>query len=131
MAMAKRILRYVQGTLGVQLKFHKSSFLASSTFSDVDWVGCPNDRCSTSCFALYLGANLVSWSSRRQQTVSRSSTEAEYKALENATTEVIWVELVLKELGIKQQSTAIVWCDNLGVMNLSANLTFHARMKHI
>jgi hypothetical protein len=131
MAMAKRILRYVQGTLGVQLKLHKSSFLASSTFSDVHWVGCPNDRCSTSCFALYLGANLVSWSSRRQQTVSRSSTEAEYKALENATAEVIWVELVLKELGIKQQSTAIVWCDNLGVTNLSANLTFHARMKHI
>jgi hypothetical protein len=131
MAMAKRILRYVQGTLGVQLKLHKSSFLASSTFSDVHWVGCPNDRCSTSCFALYLGANLVSWSSRRQQTVSRSSTEAEYKALKNATAEVIWVELVLKELGIKQQSTAIVWCDNLGVTNLSANLTFHARMKHI
>jgi hypothetical protein len=63
--------------------------------------------------------------------VSRSSTEAEYRALANAMTEVIWVQSVLKELGIKQPPTVVLWCDNLGGKYLSANLMFHARMKHI
>jgi hypothetical protein len=80
MVAVKRILRYVQGTLDMRLHFRKSS-LMSRAFSNADWAGCPDDRRSTSGFAVYLGANLMSWSSRKQQTVSRSSTEAEYKAL--------------------------------------------------
>jgi hypothetical protein len=73
----------------------------------------------------------VSWSSRKQQTVSRSSTEAEYKTLANATTKVIWIQSILQELGIKQSSTPVLWCDNLGATYLMANPTFHARMKHV
>jgi hypothetical protein len=89
MAAVKRILRYLQDTLSVGLKFHCSSSLKPSAFLDVDWVGCPDDRRSTSGFVVYLGSNLVSWSSRKQNTVSRSSMETEYKALSNATTEII------------------------------------------
>jgi hypothetical protein len=77
---------YVQGTHNTGLKFHSASSLKLSVFSDADWVGCPNDRRSTSGFAMYLGSNLVSWSSGKQPTVSRLSTEAEYKALANAMT---------------------------------------------
>jgi hypothetical protein len=69
MEVVKRILRYVQGTLDMRLHFCKSS-LTPRAFSEADWVVCYNDRWSTSGFAVYLGANLVSWSSRKQQIVS-------------------------------------------------------------
>ena len=80
---------------------------------------------------MFLGSNLISWSARKQATVSRSSTEAEYKALANATAEVIWVRNMLTELGILHPQAASFWCDNLGATYLSANPIFHVRTKHI
>ena len=127
----KRILRYVQGTIGLGLKIRKSNSMLVSAFSDADWAGCPDDRRSTGGFAVFLGCNLVSWSARKQPTVSRSSTEAEYKSLANATVEVMWVQKLLDELGIPHPLAACLWCDNLGAKYLSANPVFHARTKHI
>jgi hypothetical protein len=80
---------------------------------------------------VFLGSNLISWHARKQATVSRSSTEVEYKALANATAEVIWVQSLLAELGVSQSRAAVLWCDNLGATYLSANPVFHARTKHI
>ena len=80
---------------------------------------------------MFFGSNLISWCARKQATVSRSSTEAEYKALANATAEIIWVQSMLKELGIKNTPVPCMWCDNLGATYLSANPVFHARTKHI
>jgi histone deacetylase 1/2 len=128
---AKRILRYVQGTIHVGLTFQRSSSSLLSAFSDADWAGCLDDRRSIGGFAIFLGPNLVSWSARKQATVSRSSTEAEYKSLANATTELIWVEAILKELGVSLKVKPCLWCDNLGANYLSANPIFHARTKHI
>jgi hypothetical protein len=73
----------------------------------------------------------VSWSSWKQQTVSRSSTEAGYKALASTTAEIIWIPSVLKELGINQPVAPMLWCDNLGATYLSANPMFHARIEHV
>jgi hypothetical protein len=102
-----------------------------SAFSDADWAGCVDDRRSTEGFAVYLGSNLISWTARKQTTVSRSSTEAEYKSLANATAEVLWVQKLLTELKVPHPPQARLWCDNLGATYLSVNPIFHARTKHI
>jgi hypothetical protein len=127
----KRILRYVKDTAGIGITFQPSSSTLLSAFSDADWAGCPDDRRSTGGFAIFIGPNLISWSARKQDTVSRSSTEAEYKALANATAEMIWVEALLRELGVRLKERLCLWCDNLGATYLSANPVFHAHTKHI
>jgi histone deacetylase 1/2 len=102
-----------------------------SGFSYADWAGDIDDKRSTGGFAIFCGPNLILWSARKQPTVSRSSTEAEYKSLANATAEMIWIEALLKELGVKVRWPPRLWCDNLGATYLCANLVFHVRAKHI
>jgi hypothetical protein len=127
----KRILRYVKHTLRYGLKITKSSSMLVSAFSDSDWASDPDDRRSTGGFVVFIGGNLVSWCARKQPIVSRSSTEAEYKTIANATTELMWVQSLLRELKVPHPRTAKIWCDNIGATYSTANLMFHGRMKHV
>jgi hypothetical protein len=86
---------------------------------------------STGGFAIFFRSNLISWSARKQSTVSRSSTEVEYKALANEAAEATWIQSLLKELHVVQSRPPVLWCDNLGATYLSSNPIFHARTKHI
>ncbi|XP_071727497.1 uncharacterized mitochondrial protein AtMg00810-like [Rutidosis leptorrhynchoides] len=79
----KRILRYIQGTIDLGLQLYSSSPTSLDAYSDADWAGCPTTRRSTSGYYVFLGNNLLSWSSKRQPTPSRSSAEAEYRGVAN------------------------------------------------
>lgn len=95
-----------------------------------DWAGCPATRRSTGGFCTYLGQNLISWSSKKQPTVSKSSTEAEYRSLSETASELTWMSMVLKELGISLPVTPQLFGDNLSLVYLTANPAFHKRTKH-
>jgi hypothetical protein len=127
----KRILRYIKQCVQLGLNIHRSTSTLVSAFSDADWAGSIDDRKSIGGFAVYLGSNLISWQAKKQPTVSRSSTEAEYKALANATIEMMWVQSLLQELGVKSPPMAKLWCDNIGAKYLTTNPVFHGRMKHV
>ncbi|GJR86502.1 retrovirus-related pol polyprotein from transposon TNT 1-94 [Tanacetum coccineum] len=98
---------------------------------DSNWGGIKDNGRSTTAYILYLGSNIISWRSARQKSVSRSSTEAEYKALANASAEMMWVQNLLHELGISLHETPTLFCDNTGATYLCANPVYHSCMKHV
>ncbi|XP_028051179.1 uncharacterized protein LOC114255829 [Camellia sinensis] len=129
-ALVKRLLRFVKGSLQCGLTFSSGAF-DLHVFSDAVWAGSPCDRRSTFDFCIFLGSNLVSWAAKKQPTVARSSTDAEYRAMALASAEVAWLQMLLKDMHICPSSVPVLWCDNLSTLSLAANLVFYARTKHI
>jgi hypothetical protein len=127
--VVKRILWYLKGTIDHGLTIQPSS-LTLATYVDSDWAGYPDDRKSITDYLVFLGSNLFSWSSKKQSTVARSSTEAEYRGFATVTTEVVWLQSLFHELGITIQPPSL-WCNNLGATFLAVNPAFHAHTKHI
>jgi hypothetical protein len=117
---AKRVLRYLKGSINHGLQFGKGT-LHLNAYSDSDWAGNPDDRRSTTGFALFLGPCLISWCAKKQPVVSKSSTEAEYRSLAFATAELCWLRMLFKELGLFLHSPPTLWCDNLGALALASN----------
>ncbi|GJV91120.1 ribonuclease H-like domain-containing protein [Tanacetum coccineum] len=127
----KRVLRYVHGILDYGLQLFSSSTTNLVAYSDADWACCPTTRRSTSGYCVFLGNNLLSWSAKRQPTLSRSSAEAEYRGVANVVAETCWLRNLLCELHTPLSSAMLVYCDNVSAVYLSSNPVQHQRTKNI
>lgn len=128
---AKCIIRYLFGTIDQGLLLHRQSSLALHSFSDADWAGDKDDYTSTGAYIVYLGQIPISWSSKKQRTVARSSTEAKYRSVAATAAELSWLTSVLGELGFPSSQKPVIYCDNVGATNLCSNPIFHSHMKHV
>ena len=127
---AKRVLHYVRGTISCGILFQPGP-MSLTAFTDADWAGNLVDRRSTTAFFVFLGNNLITWLSKKQSTVARSSTEAEYRSLTVGAVELAWLRILLCDFGIFLNSPPIIWCDNLSAISLALNPAFLARTKHV
>ncbi|GMI68517.1 cysteine-rich RLK (RECEPTOR-like protein kinase) 8 [Hibiscus trionum] len=124
------LLSYIKATPGMGLFFSASCTMQLSAFVDSDYSSCPDTRRSTTGFCTYLGGNIISWKSKKQHTVSRSSCEAEYRAMASAVCELVWIATLLSSFQISVE-TAFLYCDNQAAIHLAQNQVFHERTKHI
>ncbi|KAH9331534.1 hypothetical protein KI387_003642, partial [Taxus chinensis] len=119
------------GTVDLGLEYKKNDNFFLTGYSDSDHAGNMDDRKSTSGFVFFMGSGPISWGSKKQNFVSRSSTEAEYRAAGEAVCEAIWLRRILEGIGLPQQKSTPVYVDNEGVLKLVRNPVFHERTKHI
>ncbi|KAL0554366.1 hypothetical protein IC582_008285 [Cucumis melo] len=122
-----RILRYIKGTLGHGLQFSSQSSLVLSSYFDADWVGDLTNQRSTTGYYFYLGDSLISYHSKKQSVVSRFSTISEYRALADATVELLWLRWLLADMGVPQQGPTFIHCDNCSAIQIAHNDVFHER----
>ncbi|XP_048633027.1 uncharacterized mitochondrial protein AtMg00810-like [Brassica napus] len=128
---AYRVLRYLKNDPSQGLFYSASSAMKLTAYSDADWAACPDSRQSITGYCVFLGDSLVSWRAKKQQTVSRSSSEAEYRAMADATCELIWLTAVLGEMHCSPLSPATLFCDNQSALYIASNPVYHERTKHI
>lgn len=131
--LIKRVLHLSMshGTIHFGLQLHCTSQHELISYRDADWAGCPDTRKSTSRFCVFLGSNLISWSSKRHHMVSRSSEEVEYRAVANCVAESCWLGQLLTELRRPPTRATIIYCDNVYAVYLSSNPVKHQRTKHV
>ena len=122
--LLKRILRYVKGTLQLGITIQANTDSTLLCYSDSDWAGCRETRRSTGDLCTMLGSNVISWSAKRHETISKSSTEAEYRTMSIEASEIVWLQNLLAVMGLKQQRTPLLLCDNLSAVCLTANPMF-------
>ena len=127
----KRLLCYLNQTIFHGIQIHKAGLPILRTYSDADWAGNVDDHTSTSTYISFLGSNPISWSSKKQRAVARSTIKVEYRALANAASETMWLSTLLKELAFLVTESPQLLFDNLGATYLSFNPVNHSCMKHI
>jgi hypothetical protein len=128
---ACRVVRYLKMNPGRGLFFPRDSDMQVLGYSDADWAGCLDRRRSTSGYCFFIGNSLVSWKAKKQVTISRSSSETEYRALSTATFELIWILFLLRDLKITCPKLPVLYFDSQSALHIASNPVFHERTEHL
>ncbi|KAL9859438.1 putative RNA-directed DNA polymerase [Arabidopsis thaliana] len=130
LAAVYKVLQYIKGTVGQGLFHSAEDDLTLKGYTDADWGTCPDSRRSTTGFTMFVGSSLISWRSKKQPTVSRSSAEAEYRALALASCEMAWLSTLLLALRV-HSGVSILYSNSTAAVYTATNPVFHERTKHI
>ncbi|RVW46634.1 Retrovirus-related Pol polyprotein from transposon RE1 [Vitis vinifera] len=132
MNVVMRILRYLKNAPRKGILFTKNvDHHNIEVYTDVDWVGTVDDRRSTSSYFTFVGGNLVTWKSKKQNVVARSSAEAEFRSMTLGLCEALWLRLLLQDLGYLSRQPIRLFCDNKAACDIVHNLIQHDRTKHV
>lgn len=131
MEVALRVVRYIkrQPAMGILMSSRKQN--RPTAYCDADWAVCPNTRRSVTGFLVKHGDSLISWKSKKQTTISRSSAESEYRSMASAVSEIVWITGLYKELGKDLELLVELYCDSKAALQIAANPVYHERTKHI
>nr|XP_016495404.1 PREDICTED: uncharacterized mitochondrial protein AtMg00810-like [Nicotiana tabacum] len=128
---AIHVLRYLKKDITLRIFLSNGPNYTVSAYCDSDWAACPDSRKCVSGYIVLLGDDPISWKSKKQTTVSLSSTEAEYRSVMKVVGELVWVKRLLEELTVMCTNPITVFCDSQVVVHIARNLVFHERTKHI
>ena len=128
---ANRVLHYLKGSGGKGLFPFAFSSLTLIGCTDSDWADCPTTRRSTTGYFTMLESSLISWKTKKQLIVSRSSAEAKYRSLTALNSELQWLKYFLLDLGVNHSQPILVHCDSQAAIHIVENPVFHERTKHI
>ena len=128
---AIHVLRYLKGTPNKGLYYASTNGLQLQTYCDADWGNCQMSANSLTGFCVFLGTSLVSWKTKKQKTVSKSSAEAEYRSMFATTSELEWITHLLQDMHIPISLPITLFCDNKAAQHIAANPVFHECTKHI
>ncbi|WMV33539.1 hypothetical protein MTR67_026924 [Solanum verrucosum] len=131
LVVVRRIIRYLLGTSTSGLFFPSGSEIQLNAFSNSDWAGCPDTRRSITSCCMFLGDSLISWKSKKQDRVLKSSTESKYRAMSTACSEIVWLRGLLAEIGFTQSNPTPLHADNTSAIQIATNPVYHERTKHI
>ena len=131
MDAAHRVLRYLKGTVGQEILLPRNGGCNLTAYCDSDWLGCPITRRSRTRYLLLFGGAPISWKTKKQNVVSRSSAEAEYRSMASTVSEILWMRWLLKELSIDLTGPTPFFCDNQAARHIANNPVFHERTKHV
>jgi len=116
---------------GKGLFFEKNERRGIEAYTDADWAGSTSDRRSTSGYCTFVWGNLVTWRSKKQNVVARSSAEAEYRSMAQGICEMIWLKRILEELRRPMTMPMKLFCDNKAAISIAHNPVQHDRTKHV
>ena len=129
--VALRVVRYLKGTPGQGILLRSNSDLTLQGWCDSNWTACPLTRKSLTGWLVFLGHSPISWKNKKQNTISRSSAEAEYRSMAAITCELKWLKVLLLSLSVHHPKAIRLFCDSLSALHIAKNPVFHERTKHI